>query len=463
MGGDHAGKGSGQHQNQQPRDALLGVGPHAGAKVGGGIVIRENGGHLLHILGALVGQNVDCIVDGDDTHEHALVVQNRHGGKVVALHLTGHILLVIRDLHGDHIVVHDVGNGRVQVGEQQAAGRHDAQQAVALHHIAGVHRLGVLALFADGVKGLAHGHVLAQADILGGHQAAGGAFRVIQQLVQALTGLLGGLFQHPLDHTGRHIFQQVGSIVQAHLFNGAHQLHIRESVDQIVTGFVGHIGKGLGGHFLFQQAEHHQTVVLVQLFQQFGQVGGLLFFGDLAQLDVLLFDQQLQQAALGEHFGVGLDLFVVGLLFFGLAHILLEVLGGFLVQVLCQLLAHLSGDIGGQFLHRQGLFCRRVDLLIFHFHGRTSSVLCPEDAADRETKMRRLMLPGNRHFRAHKTAPSFCCSAEKSASKRRFAAHLSEKGERSCFCCPIHRAGRSVWTMIRVHCSAFTSRFSKIY
>jgi hypothetical protein len=77
--------------------------------------------------------------------------------------------------------------------------------------------------------------------------------------------------------------------------------------------------------------------------------------------------------------------------------------------------------------------------------------------------MRRFMLPGNRHFRAHKTAPSFCCSAEKSASKRRFAAHLSEKGERSCFCCPIHRAGRSVWTMIRVHCSAFTSRFSKIY
>ena len=33
---------------------------------------------------------------------------------------------------------------------------------------------------------------------------------------------------------------------------------------------------------------------------------GLLFFGDLAQLDVLLFDQQLQQAALGEHSGLAL-------------------------------------------------------------------------------------------------------------------------------------------------------------
>ena len=169
MGGDHAGEGGGKHQNQQPGDTLLGVGPDAGAEVGGGIVVGQNSCHLLHILGALIGQDVDSVVDGDDTDEHTLVVQNRHRGEVVALHLAGHILLVIRDLHGDDIVVHDVHDGGRGVRQQQAAGRHDAQQAVALHHIAGVHRLGVLALFADGVKGLAHGHVLAQADILGGH------------------------------------------------------------------------------------------------------------------------------------------------------------------------------------------------------------------------------------------------------------------------------------------------------
>ena len=38
-------------------------------------------------------------------------LQNRHRGEVVALHLAGHILLVIRDLHGDDIVVHDVHDG----------------------------------------------------------------------------------------------------------------------------------------------------------------------------------------------------------------------------------------------------------------------------------------------------------------------------------------------------------------
>ena len=38
VGGDHAGKGGRKHQDQQPWDALLCVGPDAGAKVGGGIV-----------------------------------------------------------------------------------------------------------------------------------------------------------------------------------------------------------------------------------------------------------------------------------------------------------------------------------------------------------------------------------------------------------------------------------------
>ena len=37
-----------------------------------------------------------------------------------------------------------------------------------------------------------------------------------------------------------------------------------------------------------------------------------------------------------------------------------------------------------------------------------------------------------------------------------------QKGERSTFCCPIYRIGGSTSTMIRVHCPAFTSRFSQI-
>ena len=367
MGGDHAGKGGRQHQDQQPGDALLGVGPDTGAKISRGLICRQNGGHLLHILGALIGQNIDCIVDGDNAHKHALVVHNGHCGKVVALHLTGHELLVIGNLHGDHVVVHNIDQRGIRVCQQQVTGRDNTLQAVALHNIVDIDGLGVLALPPDGIQRLPDIHLFFQPDIFRGHQAAGRALGVVQQLVQALTGLLGGFLQHPLDHACGHILQQVGGIVQAHLLNGADQLHVGEGVDQVIPGFIGHIGEGLGGHFLFQQAEHHQTVVLVQLLQQLCQVGGLLLLGDLTQLDVLLFYQHLEQAALGQHLGVSLDLLVPGFLFLGLPDVLLQVLCGFLVQISDQLLAHLVRDISGQLLHRQGGLGQFV-FLFFHFH-----------------------------------------------------------------------------------------------
>lgn len=127
--------------------------------------------------------------------------------------------------------------------------------------------------------------------------------------------------------------------------------------------------------------KHVEAVVLVQLLQQLGQVGGLLFLGHFAQLDVLLLDEQLEQTALGQHLGVGLDLFVVGLLFFGLADVLLEVFGGLLIQVFGQLLAHLSGNIRGQLLHRESLFLFALRGLLFFFHLCSSSFLSQEDTA----------------------------------------------------------------------------------
>lgn len=132
---------------------------------------------------------------------------------------------------------------------------------------------------------------------------------------------------------------------------------------------------------LWDKGNTVEAVVLVQLFQQLGQVGGLLFLGHFAQLDVLLLDEQLEQTALGQHLGVGLDFFVVGLLFFGLADVLFEVFGGLLIQVFGQFLAHLSGNIRGQLLHRKSLFLFALRGLLFFFHLCSSSFLSQEDTA----------------------------------------------------------------------------------
>ena len=375
------------------------MGPHAGAKVGGGLVVGEDGRHFLHIFGGFFGQDVNGVVDGDDAHEHSLIVQDGHGGKVVALHLTGDELLVVGDAHRDDVLVHDLGDGGVQLGQQQAADRHDAQQAVFVHHIAGVQGLGLLSLLADGRKRLLDGHFPAKADVFQRHQAAGRVLRVVQQLVQALAGLGRGLFQHPLDHSGRHVFQQVGGVVQAHFLDGGDQFHVGKFIHQLVPGLVRHIGENLGGDLLFQQAEHHQAVIFVQFFQQFGQVGGLHILGDFPQLDVLLFHQQFQQAALGQLVGGRGSLF--GLLFFGVPDVLTQVLGGLLVvQVAGQLFTHFGGDIGGQFLggHLFQMFVQMhlpaflgplaegVLLLLFHGSIPPQMLVSQEGTVHRKTK-----------------------------------------------------------------------------
>ena len=185
---------------------------------------------------------------------------------------------------------------------------------------------------------------------------------------------------------------------------------------------IGHIGKGLGRHFLFQQAEDHQTVVFVQFFQQLGQVGRLLFLGDFAQLDILLFHQHFQQAALGQHFGVGLDLFVTGLFFFGVPHILLEVFGGLLAQVFGQLPADFRRDICGQFGHRERCFRGRA-LFFFQFHL-CSSLPFPADRTAHKTKSaacfpQRAVLPAARTRLRPFSPLRSACTAPLTGQKRR--------------------------------------------
>jgi len=87
---------------------------------------------------------------------------------------------------------------------------------------------------------------------------------------------------------------------------------------------------------------------------------------------------------------------------------------------------------------------------------------CPEDASRSGNKKCAALPHGNRRFHAHKTAPFSAVIVEERAPKRRPARLRSEKGERSCFCFPIHRIGVRASTMIRVHCSAFTSRISRL-
>ena len=293
MGQDHAGKGGGQHQHQQPGDPVAGVLEHAGGKIA--VLTGLHSGHALEVLGGLFDQNVGGVVNRYDTDQHSLAVHHRHGDKAVPVQFIGHFLFVVGDLHADDVVVHQLFHGLVRTGQQQVPGADHAQQLVALGHIQGIDRFGVFPLPPDHVQRLGHGHILAQPDILRRHDAAGGIGRVVQQPVQAVPGLFAGLRQHPLDHAGGHLFQNIRRVVQGHFFQRGGQLRVAEFFNQFAAGLLTQPSKNFRRHVLFHQTEQQQPLLHVHLFHGLGQVGGLHIFGQFPQFAVFLCFQQLLQ------------------------------------------------------------------------------------------------------------------------------------------------------------------------
>ena len=80
-GDDLAGKGGGDHQQQQPRNTGFEGVKGTGAEVG--LVRRQHSRHLFHILRGLFLQNVDGVIDGDDTHQAIFCVHHGEGQKVI--------------------------------------------------------------------------------------------------------------------------------------------------------------------------------------------------------------------------------------------------------------------------------------------------------------------------------------------------------------------------------------------
>ncbi|CAN4032934.1 Helix-turn-helix domain-containing protein, partial [Dysosmobacter welbionis] len=157
VGQDHPREGGGQHQHHQPG----GPGPpglkHAGLEIR--LVARQDGGHLLDILGDLFLQDVHGVVHGDDAHQAVLRVHNGQGQEVVFVQGLGHILLVVQGVGGDHMGIHDVPHHVVLLRQQNGADGEIPQQVAALvNDVADVDGLLVRAGAADALQGVLHGH-----------------------------------------------------------------------------------------------------------------------------------------------------------------------------------------------------------------------------------------------------------------------------------------------------------------
>ena len=107
MGNDDTGKGGGNHQKQKPGNPLEPDGKDAGFEVG--LLDGRHSVHLCEVLLRLFLNDVDSIVDGNDTDQTVFLIDYRNGKQVVFFDQLTYILLVGVRGCADDRRVHYVG------------------------------------------------------------------------------------------------------------------------------------------------------------------------------------------------------------------------------------------------------------------------------------------------------------------------------------------------------------------
>ena len=128
-------------EDDEPHAALPDELEEAGPEVGQ--IEWLDAADLLQVLGLLLRQDVDDVVDGDDAEQGPSRVDHRHRVEVVLRHLAGDLFLVLLGRDGEDVGAHDVGEDVAGIGDDAARAAWRARGAVVL-----VDRV-------DGVDGLA--------------------------------------------------------------------------------------------------------------------------------------------------------------------------------------------------------------------------------------------------------------------------------------------------------------------
>ena len=248
--------------------------PHRRLEIGLGIRLHRR--HLLHVLRGLFGQDAYGIVEGDDAHDAALGVHHRYGDEPVAPEQVRGVFPVVRRLHRDEIRPYERRDGLRALVREQVLRRHDAQELVPLHGVAGVDRLAVDADPAYLLQGARDGHVRVELHELHRHDAADAVVRVLQQVVYRLARVRVHVLEQLRDEIRRHVAQEIRRIVREELLKQALYLGARKGLYELLPQVVVHVGERLRRLGLVKDAEHHCELAVVQLREQLREVNGVV-------------------------------------------------------------------------------------------------------------------------------------------------------------------------------------------
>ena len=297
-GDDGTGKGGGDHQEEQPGHSLL-VGLHdAGLEIG--LVGRQDRGHLFDILCSLFFQDIDNVIDGDDTDHTVLLVDNGHGREVVFLESPCGFLLVGQGIDTDDIVVHDLSDDVIGIEDDQIPqSDRSYKDPLFIQDITGVNSLGIQPDFTDPLNGVSDRHVLPQIHILDGHDTAGRILRILEQEIDIGPGIGTGVGQDLFDDVGRHflqhVFQQVSRVIRHQVIDDGRRFLVGQGLNDILLVIGFQIGEDICRHILGEETEHLEGILILHLIHDGRYVRGLHFRRRLAEFGIFFLLQHFQQ------------------------------------------------------------------------------------------------------------------------------------------------------------------------
>ena len=179
----------------------------------------------------VVGQHrVEGIVERDDALQPPLLVDDRDGEEVVLGHDAADLLLVHVGGNVDDVVLHELGDGPVGLGEHQVSEARDARQAaVRVGEVQVGHGVLLGPFGADPLERGPRGEAHRQGDEVGGHERPGRVLGVAGQLSQILFSLVGQACEDLLCELVWEVAEDVGGLVgldELKHGGGARQRHV---------------------------------------------------------------------------------------------------------------------------------------------------------------------------------------------------------------------------------------------
>ena len=229
-------------------------------------------------------QDVHGVVVGDDADEPASGVDDRQCQQVVLVDLASDGFLVLVQAAEDDIALHDVFDQGGPARQDQVLERDEADQpSIMVHDVAVIDGLAIGRLVAQAVKGLTHGDVRRQGDVVGGHDRAGGSGLIARQPANVLAFGLGEVGEHDIDELLVEAVDQVSPFVVRHVVQQFGRLLGRHGLDDPVLALGAEVAQDLGAVARQQDPEQGVAVLGLQILDQLGGPPRVLVLDEFAQ------------------------------------------------------------------------------------------------------------------------------------------------------------------------------------